>query len=125
MNRDFRCCLVQARRKHKMWAEITRTNYERKGQRYASDLAGEEWALIKSAAKGVGAAAQDRVALDCRRNPLHVRIACQWRLLSKDFPPFIDCHLRLDCEGASIWPDDQPARPHDARAPDDRQEATP
>ena len=29
-----------------MWSEITRAKYERRGQRYASDLTDEEWALI-------------------------------------------------------------------------------
>jgi hypothetical protein len=30
-----------------MWTEITRAKYERKGQRYASDLTDGEWALIE------------------------------------------------------------------------------
>src|SRR6516165_6600012 len=30
-----------------MWTEITRRKYEREGQRYASDLTDQEWALIE------------------------------------------------------------------------------
>ena len=29
-----------------MWTEITRPDYERRGGRYASDMADREWALI-------------------------------------------------------------------------------
>ena len=30
-----------------MWTEITRPKYERNGLRYASDLTGAEWAILK------------------------------------------------------------------------------
>ena len=30
-----------------MWTEITRRKYDREGQRYASDLTDQEWALIE------------------------------------------------------------------------------
>ena len=30
-----------------MWTEITRSKYERDGQRYASDLTDREWELIE------------------------------------------------------------------------------
>lgn len=35
-----------------MWAEIIRPQYDRSGLRCASDLTGEEWALISSQTKG-------------------------------------------------------------------------
>jgi hypothetical protein len=39
--------VVQQSSTRKMWTEITRRKYQRKGQRYASDLTDGEWALIE------------------------------------------------------------------------------
>ena len=58
------------------WTEITRPQYARRGQRYASDSSDEEWALIDAAPVGsqVGAAAQGLPAIhdrasDARQRP--------------------------------------------------------
>jgi transposase len=59
-----------------MWTEITRRKYERKGQRYASDVTDAEWALIEPhmpAAKPLGRPREIRfghsaVALDGARH---------------------------------------------------------
>src|SRR2546426_2581417 len=77
--------------RHKMWTEITRRKYQRKGQRYASDLTNAEWALIElqmPAAKRLGRPRETelRAVLDAI---LYIaRTGCQWRMLPKDFPPF-------------------------------------
>ena len=74
-----------------MWTEITRQKYEREGRRYASDLTDAEWALIEPhmpAAKRLGRprATELRRVLDAI---LYIaRTGCQWRMLSKEFPPF-------------------------------------
>ena len=74
-----------------MWTEITRPKYERKGQRYASDLTDREWAVIEPlmpAAKRLGRPRETdlRAVLDAI---LYIaRTGCQWRMLPKDFPPF-------------------------------------
>ena len=74
-----------------MWTETTRRKYEREGQRYASDLADAEWALIEPhmpATKRLGRprATELRAVLDAI---LYIaRTGCQWRMLPKDFPPF-------------------------------------
>jgi transposase len=74
-----------------MWTEITRPKYERKGQRYASDLTDKEWALIEPhmpvrKALGRPRKTELRVVVDAILYML--RTGCQWRLLPKDFPPF-------------------------------------
>src|SRR6266403_2198708 len=77
--------------RHKMWTEITRRKYQRKGQRYASDVTNAEWALIEPqmpAAKRLGRPRETelRAVLDAI---LYIaRTGCQWRMLPKDFPPF-------------------------------------
>src|SRR2546430_13268464 len=77
--------------RQKMWTEITRRKYQRKGQRYASDLTNAEWALIEPqmpAAKRLGRPRETelRAVLDAI---LYIaRTGCQWRMLPKDFPPF-------------------------------------
>ena len=48
-----------------MWTEITRARYERKEQRYASDVTDGEWALIEPQLPGkraLGLTAGSRVA---------------------------------------------------------------
>src|SRR5260221_9616390 len=77
--------------RHKMWTEITRRKYERKGQRYASDVTDAEWALIEPhmpTVKRLGRPRETelRAVLDAI---LYIaRTGCQWRMLSKDCPPF-------------------------------------
>ena len=74
-----------------MWTEITRRQYEREGQRYASDVTDAEWALIEPhmpAVKRLGRPRETelRAVLDAI---LYIaRTGCQWRMLPKDFPPF-------------------------------------
>ena len=77
-----------------MWTEITRRNYERGGQRYASDLTDAEWALIERhmpAVKRLGRPRETefRSVLDAILLVAFApRPGCQWRMLPKDFPPF-------------------------------------
>jgi transposase len=73
------------------WTEITGPKYQRAGLRYASDTTEEEWAVIapllppahrrgrprETSLRGV-VEAIFYIAQSC----------CQWRMLSKDFPPF-------------------------------------
>ena len=73
------------------WNEITRTNYDRKSVRYASELTDAEWPLIEP----------DMPPPNCMGRPrkwpmreimnalLHIAsTGRQWRFLPKDFPPF-------------------------------------
>jgi transposase len=74
-----------------MWTEITRAKYERKGQRYASDLTDGEWALIGPQLPGKKPLGRPReVALRTVFNALLyiARTGCQWRQLPREFPPF-------------------------------------
>jgi Putative transposase of IS4/5 family (DUF4096) len=77
---------------HNVWTKITRPKYERAGQRYAGDLTDAEWALIEPympAVKPLGRPRETdlRAVLDAI---LYIaRTGCQWRMLPKDFPPFI------------------------------------
>jgi transposase len=74
-----------------MWTEITRPKYERKGQRYASDLTDAEWALIEPhmpARKTLGRPRKTELRAVVDAILYMLRTGCQWRLLPKDFPPF-------------------------------------
>ena len=51
------------------WTEITRMQYARRGQRYASDSSDEEWALIDAAPVGSRVPAPHEHALCPGRNP--------------------------------------------------------
>lgn len=73
------------------WDETTRTKYERKSARYASDLTDAEWALIEPEMPP-----QRRMGRP-RKWPMReimnallymASTGCQWRFLPKDFPPF-------------------------------------
>ena len=73
------------------WTEITRLKYRLDGLRYASDTTGEEWALIElhlppPASRGRTRATSRRDVV----NAIHyiAELACQWRLLPKDIPPY-------------------------------------
>ena len=69
-----------------MWTEITRWKYQREGQRYASDLTDEEWALIEPhmpPAKRLGRPRETELR-DVLDAILYIaRTGCQWRMLPK------------------------------------------
>jgi transposase len=73
------------------WAETTRSHYERRCRRYASDLTDTEWAQIEPLMP-----APNRIGRPRKTDLLEVVNAllsmasagCAWRLLPKDFPPF-------------------------------------
>jgi len=73
------------------WTEITRPQYDRCGQRYASNSTDEEWAFVQPFMPPVS-----RVGRPRRTNMRAVWDAiqyiaatgCQWAMLPKDFPPF-------------------------------------
>ena len=72
------------------WTKITRQQYARKTERYASDMTDREWALIAPFMPEARRLGRPRTT-DLREvvNAL-LYIAssgCQWRMLPKDFPP--------------------------------------
>jgi transposase len=75
-----------------MWATITRPNYERAGQRYASDPTDTEGPVIEphmppvKPPLGRPRETDLRAVLDGILSMAGT--GCQWRLLPKDFPPF-------------------------------------
>ena len=74
-----------------MWTEITRPKYERRGQRYASDLTDQEWALIEPhmpARKALGRPRKTELRAVVEAILYMLRTGCQWRFLPKEFPPF-------------------------------------
>jgi transposase len=78
-----------------MWTAENRAQYERKGQRYPSDVTDEEWALVephlpKARVGRRYPAADRRSVLD---GILYVlTTGCQWRQLPKDFPSKTTVH---------------------------------
>jgi transposase len=87
-----------------MWTETTRKRYERKAERYASDVTDEEWALIAEALPGPRPLGRPRTT-DLREvvNAIFylLRTGCQWRQLPKDLPPYSTVHGYL-----SAWRED-------------------
>lgn len=87
------------------WTEITRSDYDRRYLRYASDCSDEEWALIAPfliPASKVGR--PRRHSMRCIWSAISYIAAtgCQWAMLPKDFPPFttVQYHFyRLRNEG--------------------------
>lgn len=73
------------------WTEITRPDYDRRGQRYASDTTDEEWALVAPFMPPVSKVGRPR-RTDMRAvwDAIQYMAAsgCQWAMLPKDFPPF-------------------------------------
>jgi transposase len=74
-----------------VWTEVTRPQYQRDGQRYASDLTDEEWAVVAPFLPPPNLLGRPR-RTDLREviNALFymATTGCQWRLLPKDFPPY-------------------------------------
>ena len=85
-----------------MWTAENRCAYERKAQRYPSDLTDEEWALVEPhlpppRQRSRHKSPERRDVLDAILYVLTT--GCQWRALPKDFPPrstvhdyFVDWH---------------------------------
>ena len=73
------------------WTEITRPNYDRRGQRYASDSTDDEWALVEPFMPPTSKVGRPRKT-DLRTvwDAIQYMAAtgCQWAMLPKDFPPF-------------------------------------
>lgn len=73
------------------WTEITRPNYDRRGQRYASDTTDDEWALVAPfmpPASKVGRPRRTDMRAVWDAILYMAATGCQWALLPKDFPPF-------------------------------------
>jgi transposase len=73
------------------WTEITRSEYQRSGLRYASDMTDEEWALIARRLPPRRRLGRPR-EVDLRsvlQAILYIlSTGCQWRALPKEFPPY-------------------------------------
>ena len=87
------------------WTEITRRQYDRRGQRYSSDCTNEEWELIEPFLRRVSNVGRPRET-DMRDVWDAIQYVgqsgCQWAMLPKDFPPFqtVQYHFyRLRDEG--------------------------
>ncbi len=77
-------------RRHNMWTEITRPDYERSGRRYASDATDEEWSHIAPFLPPAKSGGRPRTTdlRDVFDAILYVAsTGCQWRMLPNDFPP--------------------------------------
>ena len=73
------------------WTEITRPQYRRDGQRYASDLTDGEWALIAPHLPAPRRLGRPRTTdlRDVVDALLYMAATgCQWRMLPKNFPPY-------------------------------------
>ena len=73
------------------WTEITRPKYQRDGQRYASDTADAEWAVIEPHLPPPARCGRTRKTKlrDVVDAIFYIaQSGCQWRLLPKDFPPY-------------------------------------
>ena len=78
-----------------MWTAETRREYERKTQRYPSDLTDCEWALVAPLIPPAKSGGRKR-EVDVREvmnGVLYVlETGCQWRALPKDLPPKSTVH---------------------------------
>lgn len=73
------------------WTEITRPDYDRRGQRYASDSTDEEWALVAPfmpPTSNVGRPRRTDMRAVWDAILYIAATGCQWAMLPKDFPPF-------------------------------------
>src|ERR687884_1862182 len=78
-----------------MWTVENRREYERKGQRYPSDLTDAEWALVEPLIPPARRGGRRRT-VDVREvlDGIFYVLAtgCQWRALPKDLPPRSTVH---------------------------------
>jgi transposase len=73
------------------WTEITRSNYDRRDQRYASDSTDEEWAVVvpfMPPKSKVGRPRRTKMRAVWDAIQYIAATGCQWAMLPKDFPPF-------------------------------------
>ena len=73
------------------WTKITRSQYDRRCQRYASDCSEEEWLLIEPFLERPSRVGRPRLwPMRDIWNAIQYIAAtgCQWAQLPKDFPPF-------------------------------------
>ena len=73
------------------WTEITRPQYDRRGQRYASDSTDEEWVFVQPfmpPVSKVGRPRQTKMRAVWDAIQYMAATGCQWAMLPKDFPPF-------------------------------------
>ncbi len=73
-----------------MWTEITRSDYVRRGGRYASDMTDREWALLApfTPARKKNGRPRTTDLRDVMDAILYMASAgCQWAMLPNDFPP--------------------------------------
>jgi transposase len=74
-----------------MWTEITRSQYQRKGLRYASDVTEAEWSVIEPQLPAPKLLGRPRkIGLIAVVNALFyiARTGCQWRMLPRDLPHY-------------------------------------
>ena len=72
------------------WTEITRLRYERRNDRYASDMTDHEWALIKPfmpPPRRIGRPRTTGLREVMNAILYMATTGCQWAQLPKDFPP--------------------------------------
>ena len=72
------------------WTELTRSQHDRKGDKYASDMRDAEWALIASSMPPSKTTGRPRTT--CLRDVVDALLyiattGCQWRMLPYGFPP--------------------------------------
>ena len=90
-----------------MWDEITRWHYRREWLRHASDTTDKEWAAIEPFMPLVRRRGRPRTT-DLRAvvNAIFyiAQTGCQWRLLSKDLPPYTTVQLQFYLwRGDELW----------------------
>ena len=89
------------------WTKITRQQYRRDGQRYASDTTATEWLILSPllparARTGRPPKWHLRTIMDAILYILAT--GCQWRALPKEFPPFTTVqHYFYDWRDAKVW----------------------
>ena len=89
------------------WTEITREQYRRDGQRYASDMTDAEWKLIEALLPAPCQLGRPReTSLRVIMNAILYIAAsgCQWRALPKDFPPYSSVQYYFyKWRGSGLW----------------------
>ncbi len=73
------------------WTEITRSDYDRRSQRYASDSTDAEWALVAPFMPPPCKTGRPRrTNMRAVWDAIHyiATTGCQWAMLPKEFPPF-------------------------------------